>query len=134
MKIWQFTFFIFSILEIWMEVKVTAFNTEYLCIKEEWWSILLERIKPHATILVQIHGYTDYSCQCNDPISPISKFELSKWYSLVMKTIVDKSMNKRCYSRGVNERIIVAIGGWVYCLVAGTVPILKWKIEGFLFE
>ena len=63
-------------------------------------SLLLEQIKPHmhATILVQIHvhGYidTDYTCQSNNPISPISKFELSKWYSLVMRKIVNKSMNK----------------------------------------
>ena len=33
---------------------------EYLCVKEEWWSILFGRIKPHAaTMLVQIHGYID---------------------------------------------------------------------------
>ena len=76
-----------------------------------YFSLLLERIKPHATILIQIHGYidTDYSCQCNDSISAISKFELFKWYSLVMRKNVNKSMNKKFYSRGVNERIIVAL-------------------------
>ena len=37
------------------------FNVEYLCVKEEWWSIILfGRIKPHAAMmLVQIHGYID---------------------------------------------------------------------------
>ena len=88
-----------------------SLSAEYLCVKEKWWSLLLERIEPHATILVQIHGYIDYdySCRFNDPISPISKFELSKWYSLVKRKLVNKSMNEKFYSRGVNERIIVAL-------------------------
>ena len=38
-----------------------------------------------------------------------SKFELSKWHSLVMTKIVDKSMNKKFYSICVNERSIVAL-------------------------
>ena len=40
-------------------------------------------------------------------------------------------MNEKFYSRGVNERISVAL---VYCLVVRTVAKLKWKIEGFLLE
>ena len=52
-----------------------------------------------------------------------------------MKTIVDKSMNKKFYSRGVNERSVVAfMAKFIYCLVVTTVPILKGIIEGFLFE
>ena len=43
-------------------------------------------------------------------------------------------MNEKFYSRGVNERINVALVAEFTVLVVRTVANLKWKIEGFLLE
>ena len=71
----------------------------------------LEWIKPPAMILVQIHGYidTDYSCQRNNQISPKFQIWVVQLIFTVHEKIVDKSMNKKFYFRGVKERSIVAL-------------------------
>ena len=44
-------------------------------------------------------------------------------------------MNEKFYSRGVNERISVAlVAEFTVYIVVRTVANLKWKIEGFLLE
>ena len=92
-----------------------------------------ERIKPHATILIQIHGYidTDYSCQCNDLISPISNLSFLNdihwsWEKLWINPWT-KSFIPEVLMKG-------SVLHWCLSLVVRTVANLKWKIEGFLLE